>query len=80
MLGTGVCGSRPRNGEINWNQVVYLWCSRLVTLVVLDSCGACGSFQMSLGNWMEARWKYDRGRRFCNFPILLQVSQKSDSP
>ena len=22
MLGTGVCGSRPRNGEIKWNQVV----------------------------------------------------------
>ena len=30
---------------------------------------------MSLGNWMEARWKYDRGRRFCNFLILLQVSK-----
>ena len=29
MLGTGVCGSRPRNGEIKWNQVVYQWCSRL---------------------------------------------------
>ena len=26
---------------------------------------------------MEARWKYDRGRCFCNFPILLQVSQIS---
>ena len=23
VLGTGVCGSRPRNGEIKWNQVVY---------------------------------------------------------
>ena len=27
MLGTGVCGSRPRNGEIKWDQVVYQWCS-----------------------------------------------------
>ena len=32
VLGTGVCGSRPRNGEIKWNQVVYQWCSRLVRL------------------------------------------------
>ena len=31
MLGTRVCGSRPRNGEINWNQVVYLRCLRLVS-------------------------------------------------
>ena len=32
VLGTGVCGSRPRNGAMEWNQVVYQWCSRLVRL------------------------------------------------
>ena len=33
MLGMGVCGSRPRNGETKWNQVVYQCCSRLVRIL-----------------------------------------------
>ena len=40
MLGTGVYGSRFRNGGIEWNQVVYELvfetCETLVVLVVLD--------------------------------------------
>ena len=31
-LARRVCGSRLRNDERKWNQVVYRWCSRLVKL------------------------------------------------
>ena len=51
MLGTGVCGSRPRNGEIKINKmessgvpVVFQTCE---TLVLLDRCRACACFQKS---------------------------------
>ena len=67
MLGKGVCGSRPRNGEIKIeSSVVPVAFETCKTSVVLNSCRTCGSFQMSLRNWIEARWKWDRGRRFCN--------------
>ena len=48
MLGKGVCGSRPRNGEIKMESsdvpVVF---ETFETLVVLDRCRACASFQKS---------------------------------
>ena len=61
VLGMGVCGSRPRNGEIKWNQVVYQWCSRLVSLsycwtgVEVFRCWACASFQRVI----EIGWTQD---------------------
>ena len=62
VLGTGVCGPRPRNGEIKMESsgvpVVF---ETFETLVVLDRCRACASFQKSHWNGMETRWKWDGG-------------------
>ena len=48
MLGTGVCGSRPRNGEIEMDSsgvpVVFETCE---TLVLLDRCSAVGHVHLS---------------------------------
>ena len=48
VLGTGVCGSRPRNGEIEMDSsgvpVVFETCE---TLVLLDRCSAVGHVHLS---------------------------------
>ena len=79
MLGTGVCGSRPRNGEIKMESsgvpVVLETCE---TLVPLDGCSGVGPVHLSK-RVIEMGWKQDESGTGEGVLTLVKLEKKSNT-
>ena len=72
MLGTGVCGSRPRNGQIKWNGIKWVLCGSN-QYPLLTGLGIC----MKGLKWDGNKVKRDGGERSDTCILSANVKQNA---